>query len=72
MHLRIVLGVELCIRLAFIKSRVRVRVMPGLPFGLESSAFRVRVSVGIDDLELVSKSSTLGLDLCLESSAFRI
>ena len=39
---------------------------------LEASAFRVRVSVGIDDLELVLESSTLRLDLWSESSAFRI
>ena len=43
----------------------------GLPFGLESSAFRVRVSVEIHVLELVLESSTLGLELWLESSAFR-
>ena len=43
-----------------------------MPFGLESSAFRVRVSVGIDDLELGLESSTLALDLWLESNAFRV
>ena len=43
-----------------------------MPFGLESNAFRVRVSVGIDDLELMLESSTLGLNLWLESSAFRV
>ena len=43
-----------------------------MPFGLESSAFRVRVSVGIDNLELVLESRTLGLNLWLESSAFRV
>ena len=43
-----------------------------MPFGLESSAFRVRVSVEIDDLELVLESSTLGFELWLESSAFRV
>ena len=43
-----------------------------MPLGLESSAFRVRVSVEIDDLELVLESSTLGLELRFESSAFRV
>ena len=43
-----------------------------MPFGLESSAFRVRVSVEIDDLVLGLESSTLGLGLWLESSAFRV
>ena len=43
-----------------------------MPFGLESNAFRVRVSVGIDDLELMLESITLGLNLWLESSAFRV
>ena len=33
---------------------------------------RVRVSVGIDDLELMFESSTLGLNIWLESSAFRV
>ena len=41
-------------------------------FGLESSAFRVRLSVEIDDLVLVLQTSTLGLELWLESSAFRV
>ena len=43
-----------------------------MPFGLESSAFRVRVSVEIDDLALGLESSTLLLELWLESTAFRI
>ena len=43
-----------------------------MPFGLQLSAFRVRVSVEIDDLVLDLESSTLGLELCLESSAFRV
>ena len=44
----------------------------GRVFGLESSAFPVRVSVEIDDLVLGLESSTLGLGLWLESSAFRV
>ena len=44
----------------------------GLPFGLESSAFRVRVSVEIDDLVLGLESSTLGLELWLDSSTLRV
>ena len=43
-----------------------------MPFGLESSAFRVRVSDEIDDLVSGLESSTLGLELCLQSSAFRV
>ena len=41
-------------------------------FGLESSAFRVRVNDEIDDLVLGLESSTLGLELWLESTAFRL
>ena len=47
MHLRIVLGVEFCIGLAFVESRVRFRVMVRIGFGLQSNAFRVRVRVRI-------------------------
>ena len=43
-----------------------------MPFGLESSAFRVAVRVEIDDLVLGLESSTLGLELWLESIAFRL
>ena len=43
-----------------------------MPFGLESTAFRVRLSVEIDDLVLGLYSSTLVLELWLESSAFRV
>ena len=43
-----------------------------MPFGLQLSAFRVRFSVEIDDLVLDLESSTLGLELWLESSAFRV
>ena len=43
-----------------------------MPFGLESSAFRVRFSVEIHDLVLGLESSTLGLELWLESTAFRL
>ena len=43
-----------------------------MPFGLESSAFRVRLSVEIDDLVLGLSSGTLALELWLESSAFRV
>ena len=43
-----------------------------MPFGLESSAFRDRVSDEIDDLLLGLESNTLGLELWLESSAFRV
>ena len=43
-----------------------------MPFGLQLSAFRVRVSVQIDDLVLDLESSTLGLELWLESTAFRL
>ena len=43
-----------------------------MPFGLESSAFRVGVSVEIDDLVSGLESSTLGLGLWLESTAFRL
>ena len=41
-------------------------------FGLESSAFRVRLSVEIDDLVLDLESSTLGLELWLESTIFKL
>ena len=44
----------------------------GLSFRLESSAFRVRVSVEIDDLVLGLESSTLGLELWLESTIFKL
>ena len=37
-----------------------------MPFGLESSAFRVRVREEIDDLVLDLESSTLGIELWLE------
>ena len=43
-----------------------------MPFGLESSAFRVRLSVEIDDLVLDLESSTLGLELWLESTIFKL
>ena len=43
-----------------------------MPFGLESNAFGVRLSVEIDGLVLGLKSSTLGLELLLVSSAFRV
>ena len=43
-----------------------------MPFGLKSSAYKVRLSVEIDDLVLGLQSSTLGLELWLESSAFRV
>ena len=43
-----------------------------MPFGLQLSAFRVRVSVEIDDLVLDLESSTLGLDLWLESTIFKL
>ena len=43
-----------------------------MPFGLGSSAFRVRVSVEIEDLVFGFESSTLGLELWLESTAFRL
>ena len=46
--------------------------MSGLPFGLQLSAFRVRVSVEIDDLVLDLESSTLGLELWLESTIFKL
>ena len=39
-----------------------------MPFGLQLSAFRVRVSVESDDLVLYLESSTLGLELWLEST----
>ena len=41
-------------------------------FGLQLSAFRVRVSVEIDDLVLDLESSTLGLDLWFESTIFKL
>ena len=40
-----------------------------MPFGLELRAFRVRLNVEIDDLVLGLESSTLGLELWLESIA---
>ena len=43
-----------------------------MPFGLQLSAFRVRVSVEIDDLVLDLESSTLGLELWLESTIFKL
>ena len=43
-----------------------------MPFGLQSSAFRVRVSVEIDNLVLGLQWSILGLELWFESSAFRV
>ena len=42
-----------------------------MPFGLQLSAFRVRVSVEIDDLVLDLESNTLGLELWLESTIFK-
>ena len=43
-----------------------------MPFGLQLSAFRVRVSVEIDDSVLDLESSTLWLELCLESTIFKL
>ena len=43
-----------------------------MPFGLESSAFRLKVTVEIDGLVLGLESRTLQLELWLESSAFRV
>ena len=43
-----------------------------MPFGLQLSAFRVRVSVEIDDLVLDLGSSTLGLELWFESTIFKV
>ena len=43
-----------------------------MPFGLESSAFRLKVTVEIDELVLGLESRTLQLELWLESSAFRV
>ena len=43
-----------------------------MPVGLESSAFRVRVSDVIDDSVLTLETSTLALELWLESNAFRV
>ena len=43
-----------------------------MPFELQLSAFRVRVSVEIDDLVLDFESSTLGLELWLESTIFKL
>ena len=43
-----------------------------MPFGLQLSAFRVRVSVEIDDLVLDLESSTLGFELWLESTIFKL
>ena len=43
-----------------------------MPFGLQLSAFRVRVSVEIDDLVFDLESSTSGLELWLESTIFKL
>ena len=43
-----------------------------MPFGVQLCAFRVRVSVEIDDLVLDLESSTLGLELWLESTIFKL
>ena len=43
-----------------------------MPFGLESSAFRIRVSVETDHSVLGLESSTWGLELWLESTAFSL
>ena len=43
-----------------------------MPLGLQLSAIRVRVSVEIDDLVLDLESSTLGLELWLESTIFKL
>ena len=43
-----------------------------MAFAFESSAFRLRDSVEIVDLVLGLESSTLGLELWLESTAFRL
>ena len=43
-----------------------------MPFGVESNAFRVRLSVEIDDLVLDLESSTFGLELWLESTIFKL
>ena len=43
-----------------------------MPFGLKSSAFRLKVTVEIDELVLGLESRTLQLELWLESSAFRV
>ena len=43
-----------------------------MAFGLESSAFRVRDSVEIDDLVFGLESSTFGLELWLESTMFKL
>ena len=53
---------------------MHLRIVLGvvLRIGLAFVEPRVRVSVEIDDLELVFESSTLGLEFWLESSAFRL
>ena len=43
-----------------------------MPFGLQLSALRVRVSVEIDDLVFDLESSTLGLELWLECTIFKL
>ena len=43
-----------------------------MAFGLECSAFRLRDSVEIDDLVLGLESSTVGLELWLESTIFKL
>ena len=43
-----------------------------MPFGLHLSAFRVRVSVEMDDLVLDLESGTVGLELWLESTIFTL
>ena len=48
-HLRIVFGVELCRRLAFVDSRVRVSVRVRITFWVRVECIRVRLSVEIDD-----------------------
>ena len=43
-----------------------------MPFGLESSAFRLKFTVEIDELVLGLESRTLQLELWLESSPFKV
>ena len=54
MHLGVGVRVGLVLGLEFVlvESKFRVRLRVRMPLGLESSAFKVRLSVDIDDLVL--------------------
>ena len=74
MHLGVGVGVGLRLGLGFVlvESKFRVKSRVRIAFWVTTDAFRVRVSVEIDDLVLDLESSILGLELWQESTIFKL